>query len=241
MMMTAPIKIVYHPASAASRAVLLFLKSNNIPHEAHISDKVLLEGATEVPGNFEHINFSVLQTGDIVPHVQLVNSQIYECGAILEYITQKYNSMMAWHWMPPSAEEAAKVRQWMEWHYSNLHKGIMGFLNYRAWIPLKTGNTAQFDSKRVEEYEKVINNCLKILDNHLSKSRFTAGTHVSISDLYPAFELEYLDALNFSFSSFSHVISWRQELTKLPHYGEVNQYYEHKILPALKEKFSKKD
>jgi len=50
---------------------------------------------------------------------------------------KKYNSLVAWYWMPPSAEEAAKVRQWTEWHYSNLHKGIMGYLNHRAWIPLK--------------------------------------------------------------------------------------------------------
>jgi len=87
--MATPVKLVYHPASAGSMSVILFLKTNNIPHEAHISEKVLIEGATEIPGNFEQLNFPLLQTGDVVPFVQLAQSQIYECGAILEYVSQK--------------------------------------------------------------------------------------------------------------------------------------------------------
>lgn len=176
-------------------------------------------------------------------------TRVFESGAILIYLAEKYNRADL---LPPSGPKRAEVLSWLMWQMGSAPFLGGGFGHFFAYAPEK------FEYP-INRYAMEAKRQLDVLDRNLASRKFVAGDDYSIADiaiwpwygalvlgaLYPN-SAEFLDV-----ASYTHVVRWAkllQETRPAVRRGRmVNRssadstsplYAE---LPALKERHSRAD
>ena len=160
----------------------------------------LRAGAHKQPG------FLAINRYGQVPALEDGDLKLSQSGSILHYLAEKFGKMGG-----KTAEEKARVREWIFWEYDRLASNI-----YRPRA-IKRG-FMQADDSVYAMYTKMAGDALKVLDTELAKSSFLVGTEPTIADVAVYGDVAYAGEAAIDLSPYPHVQAWMARVEKLPGY-----------------------
>lgn len=137
----------------------------------------------------------------------LVDGDLKLCqsGSILLYLAEKSGKMGG-----KTAEEKARVREWLFWEYDRLASNV-----YRPRA-IKRGFMKAEDSVYTM-YANMAGDALKVLDAELAKgSGFLVGSEATIADVAVYGDVAYAEEAAIDLSAYPHVKAWMAKMEKLP-------------------------
>ena len=136
----------------------------------------------------------------------LVDGDLRLCqsGAILLYLADKFGKMGG-----KTAEEKARVREWLFWEGDRLASNI-----YRPRA-IKRG-FLQADDSVYTMYAKMAGDALKALDTELAKGSFLVGNEATIADVAVYGDVAYAGEAAIDLAPYPNVTAWMARVEKLP-------------------------
>jgi glutathione S-transferase len=136
----------------------------------------------------------------------LVDGDLKLCqsGSILLYLADKFGKMGG-----KSAEEKARVREWLFWEFDRLASNI-----YRPRA-IKRGFMKADDNVH-QMYLNQAGDALKVLDAALAKSDFLVGSDATIADVAVYGDVAYADEAAIDLAPYANVKAWMARVEKLP-------------------------
>lgn len=136
---------------------------------------------------------------------------VFESGAILMYLAEKYGKFM-----PQSARGKYEVVQWVVWQMANVGPkfGEYGVFRYVAQNPLY--EIEGDHSYAVNRFECEVNRLYGVLNNRLYDRRYIAGQEYSIADManYPLFNRWEHNGQDID--DFKYVKRWLKDISSRP-------------------------
>lgn len=190
--------------SQPSRAVAAFCQLAKIPH--HIVDTDVLSGQSHTR------EYAQLNPNRLVPTIKHGDVVLYESGAILAYLADRFP--VAEHWFPKDVKVRARVNWYLHWHHGNLRLGC-GTYFYRMFVkPRLSGRELPADYKA--ELEDLQMRSLKRLDAILSESKYVAGTlEPTIADIQCICELTQLFIIGKDYREYRNLARWMRDMWEL--------------------------
>ena len=136
----------------------------------------------------------------------LVDGDLKLCqsGAILLYLADKSGKMGG-----KTAEEKARVREWLFWEFDRLASNI-----YRPRA-IKRGFMKADDNVH-QMYVNQAGDALKVLDGALAKSDFLVGSEATIADVAVYGDVAYAEEGAIDLSPYPNVKAWMARVENLP-------------------------
>ena len=136
----------------------------------------------------------------------LVDGDLKLCqsGAILLYLADKSGKMGG-----KTAEEKARVREWLFWEFDRLASNI-----YRPRA-IKRGFMKADDNVH-QMYVNQAGDALKVLDGALAKSDFLVGSEATIADVAVYGDVAYAEEGAIDLSPYPNLKAWMARVEKLP-------------------------
>ena len=126
----------------------------------------------------EQFNESFLQLNpnNKIPALKAGTDVIFESGAILQYLTEKYGDFL-----PEKGQSRASVLSWCNWQVGGLGPMIGQWAHFagRADVNKITTKDAYAKKRYLDESIRL----LDVLNNQLLSSEYVAGTKYSIADI----------------------------------------------------------
>ena len=147
----------------------------------------------------------------MVDHSGTTPTRIFESGAILQYLAEKFNAFL-----PAQGAARAECLSWLFWQMGSAPFLGGGFGHFYAYAPEK------FEYP-INRYAMEVKRQLDVLDRHLANHQYLAGDYYSIADMavwswYGALVLGQLyGAAEFlSVNEYKHVLRWANEIASRP-------------------------
>jgi glutathione S-transferase len=136
----------------------------------------------------------------------LVDGDLKLCqsGSILLYLADKFGKMGG-----KTAEEKARVREWLFWEFDRLAANI-----YRPRA-IKRGFMKADDSVYTL-YANMAGDALKVLDSSLTSSSFLVGNEATIADIAVYGDVAYAEEAAIDLAPYPNVQAWMGRIEKLP-------------------------
>jgi len=208
------LKVFYDLMSQPCRAIIIFLKVNNIPFEAKI---VALR-----KGEHKSSEFTQLNPFQKVPVIDNNGFVLTESIAMIRYLSREYNILD--HWYPKDSKRQARVDEYLEWQHLNTR--LFGSMIFRERVLKPLWSEKPIDEKKMQFFK---HNFLRVIDDiekgFLNDTAYLCGDTISVADIFCACEIE--QALSIGFEPFSNapkVKSWLEKTRKEldPYYSEVH-------------------
>jgi GST-like protein len=139
-------------------------------------------------------------------------TRVFESGAILVYLSEKFGGAF----MPKELPARAECLSWLFWQMGSAPFLGGGFGHFYAYAPIKI-------EYAIDRYAMETKRQLDVLDQHLAKNEYVAGTEYSIADMaiwpwYGAMVKGVLyEAGEFlSVHEYHNVIRWADQLAARP-------------------------
>ncbi|XP_043924324.1 glutathione S-transferase theta-1-like [Protopterus annectens] len=167
--------------SQPSRAVLIFLRVNNISH-------------TEIPvalrrGEQKTPEFTKLNPMQKVPVIVENGFVLTESDAILKYLATKEG--IPDHWYPCEPQHRAKVDEYTAWHHTNTRIHAAKVFIHEVLLPRMTGQPT--DQKKLASLIASLDGTLDKLETMFLKDQaFLCGHDITLADLLAICELTQL-------------------------------------------------
>ncbi|XP_037387267.1 glutathione S-transferase theta-2 [Pygocentrus nattereri] len=177
-MSSAPVKAYLDILSQPSRAVLIFLRHNRIPHTVQT---VALRRGEQKSAEFTRLN--PMQKVPVIEHGGFV---LTESDAILKYLATVYD--VPEHWYPREPLQRARVDEYTAWHHSNTRPHAARVFFMEVLMPSMLGRPADPAKlqKAVDELEQTMQ---KLGEMFLKRQAFLCGDDISIADLLAICEI----------------------------------------------------
>ncbi|MBT2295020.1 glutathione S-transferase family protein [Pseudomonas fluorescens] len=190
-----PIKLYHFPRSGHAHRVQLMLSLLELPVEVIFVD--LAKGA------HKQADFLVINAFGQVPVIDDDGMVLADSNAILVYLAHKYGQG---RWLPTDPVGAARVQRWLSVAAGPLHAGP-------ATARLITVFGAPYNA---EDAITRSHSLLKVIDQHLSDSRFLAGDAATIADVAGYSYIAHAPEGNVSLEDYAHVRAWLARIEALP-------------------------
>ncbi len=172
---------LYGGARSRASIVQWYLEELGVPYEFIMLD--MQAGEHRQPA------FLAINPTGKVPAIVDGDFQLWESGAILFYLAQKYGNM------PPSIEEQAKINQWILFGNATLGPGIF------------------VEANREREMPKL----MTALNQLLEKQPFVLGDEFSVADVAVGSILAYIPLmLKLDLSDYPAVVDYTKRLAERP-------------------------
>lgn len=176
------IKIWGRASSSNVQALMWAIEELELPH--HRQDVGFIYGGNDTP------DFLAMNPNGTVPVLQDgENKPLWETGAILRYLAEKYAADAFW---PKDVEERAEVDKWAEWAKINV---ALKFTAPIFWRVVRTAPSKQ-ETQAIKQAISVLNGFLAVAETQLGKQSFLASPNLSLADiqfghlLYRYFDIE---------------------------------------------------
>lgn len=207
-------KLYMHPASTASRPIMLFLAENHIDVDQQVVD---LFTGEHLQDEYRSINPNCL-----VPALHDDELVLTESSAILKYLAEKHRSDD----YPRDLVERARVNERMDWFNSNLYKDLGYNLVYPQLFPHHQRGSEAAQRGTVEWGVQRTRHWLGILDQHLlDRGAFLCGDRLTIADYFGACIIELGKAVRCDYSEYAKIDSWMQRMHNLPSWNAVHDTF----------------
>lgn len=198
------LKVYGHPLSTCARKVLTTLAETNTPHEFVLVD--LMKGEHKQPAHMARQPFGQ------VPAIDDDGFALYESRAICRYIDDKAGRKLS----PGDARGRAVMEQWISIETSNFTPHAMKFIFQHVFQRPQ-------ESSVLENAQKQLDVAMPILDAHLAKNPFFAGSAFSLADIsfMPYFEYAMATPLKATLTGAPHVAAWWNKVSERPSWRKV--------------------
>lgn len=150
----------------------------------------------------------------LVPVLEDAGFMLWESGAIIRYLANKFGRGNLW---PASPQDAARADQWMEWATTSLYADTISV----CFMGLVRTRKADRNLPAIAEASRRLGQRLKILDAHLADRRFILGDTLSAADI-PAGALMYrYYRLPIERPPLPNVEAWHQRLRERATYRDT--------------------
>jgi glutathione S-transferase len=176
-------------------------KESNIQYE-HVNVTINVEGAT--CKNPEYVK---LNPNARVPAIDDGGFVMWESAAINLYLAEKYKSPL---W-PADAKGKGRVLQWAFYIANDVEPNMITVMQHRVMFPPEKRNAALADEADARLQPK-----LKLLDEHLAKSRYFGGDKWDMADFMVASVCYSLFALKYDLGKYPSFQRWLLESVERP-------------------------
>ncbi|EEB17125.1 GSTD1-5 protein, putative [Pediculus humanus corporis] len=208
------LKLYVDLLSQPARALALFVKKANIPHELKIVSIMKGEHKTQ-----EYID-NVHPFGKI-PAIDDNGFKMIESIAIIRYLARKYN--VDDHWYPKDIEKQARVDEFLEWQHMSERIPLSLFFLNTYLKPMLTGK--KLDDNRLQKYKSQMEDSLNDIENvWLKDSQYLVGNEISVADLVGISEIEQPRISNYDVTAGRpRIAAWMKRVQNdlQPHYDDV--------------------
>ena len=205
-------KLHFHPASTASRPVVLFCAEENISYEPVVVD--IMTGA--------HMKepFTALNPSKMVPVLEDGDLVLTESSAILKYLADKTNSAA----YPKDLKQRARVNERMDWFNTQQYREWGYHLIYPQVFPHHKRPTEDSQRETLERGKAQSEAWLQVMNDHvIGKHKYLCGDQITIADYFGAEILSAGDLIGVSFKRFPNVDRWMSTMRALPSWRKVHE------------------
>ncbi|GIX77457.1 glutathione S-transferase theta-1 [Caerostris darwini] len=208
------LRLYYDLMSQPCRAMVIFMKMNNIPFESRLV--ALRKGEHFTP------EFTKLNPFQKVPVLEHNDFVLTESIAMIRYLAREYPIQDKWY--PKDSKAQAKVDEYLEWQHLNTR--LFGSMIFRQRVIVPMLQQKPVDDVKLEFYK---NGFLKVLkeieEGFLNKHSYISGNNISVADVFCACEIEQPLLIGFdALKNAPKVKTWLEKVRKElePHYSEVH-------------------
>jgi glutathione S-transferase len=206
-------KLYYHPASTASRPVLLFAAESNMALDLQLVD--IFKGEHRQPA------YAALNPNALVPMLEDGDDfRLTESSAILKFLADKIDSPL----YPKGLYQRARVNERMDWFNTQLSRDYCFGLVFAQLLPHHRrrsdeaqAGTVQWGQQRSKVWVQVLN------DHILGPGRsYVCGDAITIADYFGAGLLTLGEVIGCDFATYPHVQGWLARMKALKSWKAVN-------------------
>jgi glutathione S-transferase len=197
-------KIYGHPMSTCARKVLTSLIETNTPYEL-----VTIDFATGEHKKQPHLS---RQPFGRVPTLDDDGFTMYESRAMCHYINDKAGGKL----VPSDARARAVMEQWISIEYSYFSGPVMKFVFQHMFQRPQ-------DPATLENAQKDLDVALPVMEAHLSKQDYFAGSDFSIADItyMPYVEYGMVTPVKDTFAKYASFMAWWNRVSERPSWRKV--------------------
>ena len=205
-------KFYYHPASTASRPVLLFAAESGIALDLQLVDIF--------KGEHRQAAYQALNPNALVPMLEDGDFRLTESSAILKYLADKVDSPL----YPKGLQQRARVNERMDWFNTQLSRDYCFGLVFAQLLPHHKrrsdeaqGGTVQWGQERSKVW-------LQVLNDHILGPRhnYVCGDSITIADHFGAGLLTLGEVIGCDFAAYPYVQGWLARIKALKSWKSVN-------------------
>jgi glutathione S-transferase len=205
-------KLYYHPASTASRPVVLFAAENEIALELQLVD--IFKGEHRLPA------YTALNPNGLVPLLEDGALRLTESSAILKYLADKVDSPL----YPKGLQQRARVNERMDWFNTQLSRDYCFGLVFAQLLPHHKRRSDEAQAGTVQwgqEHSKV---WLQVLNDHIlgPGRNYVCGDAITIADYFGAGLLTLGEVIGCDFADYPYVQGWLARVKALKSWKPVN-------------------
>ncbi|KAH8321769.1 hypothetical protein KR067_000743 [Drosophila pandora] len=224
--MSKAIKFYYDLLSQPSRALWIGLKLSNTPFE---DCPVALRKREQLTEEYRKIN-----RFQKVPAIVDGDFHLAETIAIIRYLADK--GQFCEKLYPKSAEERARVDEYLEWQHLNVRLGCSLFFR-DAWLFPANGVAPKPKPERIQRLIKGVEDNMKLLETLWLEKDFLVGQNLTVADLFGASEINQLKLCQYSLDEkkFPKVAKWLENVREAanPYHDESLVFVEKKSKQTL--------
>lgn len=201
-----------HPASNASRPVLLFAAEKKIPLETKVID--LMKGEHYGP------EFTAINPNRMVPVLDDGDFRLTESQAILQYLAAKINAPE----YPTDLKKRAKVDEVMAWFNTQFYRDYGYGLVYPQLFPHHKRPTDEIHNGVIDWGKDKAATWFKLLDEHWIGSKpYLTGDQITIADYFGSCLATIGEPIRSDLSHYKNVTRWLDNMKKLASWNKVNE------------------
>lgn len=194
------IKVWGRASSSNVQALMWAIEELGLPYERQ--DVGFIYGGNDTPA------FLAMNPNGTVPVIQdEENTPIWETGAILRYLADKYGSSEFW---PKDAEGRAAVDKWAEWAKINV---ALKFTAPIFWRVVRTAPSKR-DPHAIQQAVSTLNSFLATAEVQLSTQPFLASSSFSLADIQFGHLLYRYFDIDIERASFPNIEGYYGRLSK---------------------------
>ena len=203
-------KLYYHPASTASRAVILFATAAEIPLE--------LEFIDTFTGASEDEDYLTISPSGLTPALVDGAFRLTEGSAILKYLAEKAGSAA----YPADMQERARVNEAMDWFIHQLATDFGKGFVYPQAAPERFAPTASLPASLAWHLARA-ERWLNVLDRRMLRGRpFVCGERPTIADYLGAVVVSVGELVDHDLERWPNVQAWLARMKGATQWDLVN-------------------
>jgi glutathione S-transferase len=206
-------KLYYHPASTASRPVLLFAAENGIDLDLQLVD--IFKGEHRKPA------YAALNPNALVPMLEDGDDfRLTESSAILKFLADKTDSRL----YPKGLYQRARVNERMDWFNTQLSRDYCFGLVFAQLLPHHKRRSDEAQAGTVQWGQERSRVWLQVLNDHiLGPGRtYVCGDAITIADYFGVGLLTLGEVIGCDFAAYPHVQGWLARMKALNSWKSVN-------------------
>ena len=206
-------KLYYHPASTASRPVLLFAAESGIELDLQLVD--IFKGEHRQPA------YAALNPNALVPMLEDGDDfRLTESSAILKFLADKTDSRL----YPKGLYQRARVNERMDWFNTQLSRDYCFGLVFAQLLPHHKRRSDEAQAGTVQWGQERSKVWLQVLNDHiLGPGRtYVCGDAITIADYFGAGLLTLGEVIGCDFAAYPHVQGWLTRMKALKSWKSVN-------------------
>ena len=205
-------KLYYHPASTASRPVLLFAAESGLDLDPKLVD--IFKG--------EHLQpaYRALNPNALVPMLEDGDFRLTESSAILKYLADKVDSPL----YPKGLQQRARVNERMDWFNTQLSRDYCFGLVFAQLLPHHKRRSSEAQAGTVQWGQERSKVWLQTLNDHIlgPGHNYVCGETITIADHFGAGLLTLGEVIGCDFTAYPYVQGWLARIKALKSWKSVN-------------------
>ena len=205
-------KFYYHPASTASRPVLLFAAESGIDLELKLVD--IFKGEHHQPA------YTAINPNALVPMLEDGDFRLTESSAILKYLADKIDSPL----YPKGLQQRARVNERMDWFNTQLSRDYCFGLVFAQLLPHHKRRSDEAQAGTVQWGQERSKVWLQVLNDHIlgPGRNYVCGDSITIADHFGAGLLTLGEVIGCDFAAYPYVQGWLARVKALKSWKSVN-------------------
>jgi len=206
-------KLYMHPASNASRPVLLYIAEKKIDVENVVVDLMKGEHYSE--------SYTKVNPNHLVPTLEDGDFRLTESSAILKYLASKFDYP---EYPTKDLKKRARVDEAMDWFNTQFYREFGYGLIYPQLFPHHKRPTDEIHDGVIEWGKEKASGWFKLLDEHwLGTKQYLCGDQITIADYFGASLATIGEVVRCDLSHLPNVTRWIGNMKKLSSWAKVNE------------------
>ena len=205
-------KFYYHPASTASRPVLLFAAESGIALDLQLVDIF--------KGEHHQAAYTAINPNALVPMLEDGDFRLTESSAILKYLADKVDSPL----YPKGLQQRARVNERMDWFNTQLSRDYCFGLVFAQLLPHHKRRSDEAQAGTVQWGQERSKVWLQVLNDHIlgPGRNYVSGDAITIADHFGAGLLTLGEVIGCDFAAYPYVQGWLARIKALKSWKSVN-------------------